>query len=84
VRHPRRASDAAQRLADGFCHKFIACCYTFFDSYVQGLPKQTVCECTSDPTYGGQYASCEALAAAHERGAVIDICPGYEPRDIVP
>jgi len=72
--------ESGQLLADGHCKQFLNCCYTFFDSIEQSLPKQTVCNCTSDPTYGG-FSSCEALAASLPRGQVIDICPGYLPAD---
>jgi hypothetical protein len=72
---------AGQMLADGFCHQFINCCYTFRGVMVQGLPEQTLCECTSKAP---DATSCEALAASHPDGKVVDICPGYEPVWVVP
>lgn len=74
---------AGQLLADGYCHKFVSCCYTFTGGF-SADPSATACECTSDPTYGGQFKSCEDLATSHTDGKVIDICPGYIPLNVAP
>jgi hypothetical protein len=75
--------EAAQMMANGHCHKFVDCCYTFLGPLEQGAPEQTLCECTSDPTKGG-FTSCEALVASLKEGRVIDLCPAYLPRGVVP
>lgn len=71
---------AGQMLADGYCHKFVDCCYTFTDAFAAD-PSATACECTSDPT---PFKSCQELAASHTNGKVIDLCPGYQPGNVVP
>jgi hypothetical protein len=75
---------AGQLMADGHCHRFIDCCYTFRGTPEVPLPEQTLCECTSDPTVGGQFKSCEELAVSHTDGQVVELCPGYQPYNVVP
>jgi hypothetical protein len=69
-------------LVDGFRHKFLNCCYTFTNAFGAD-PSATACECTSDPMRGG-FKSCEDPAASHTNGKVIDLCPGYQPGNVVP
>jgi hypothetical protein len=73
---------AGQMLADGYCHKLVSCCYTFTGAF-SADPSVRACDCTGHPTYGG-FNSCEALAASHQNGEVIGLCPGYYPRNVVP
>jgi hypothetical protein len=61
----------------------VDCCYSFRGYYFD-FPETDLCECTSNPTVGGEPASCAAAAADHKSGKVIALCPGYERPEVIP